>query len=247
MEGQIKTITEERIDDQGRKVIVTRNIRMRLVQEKVSPAVAERRTWKKFGAAEGLKPGPDLASTILGEPVFLKLSHAQDIDKELVNKATVATNIKGVTCRFCEGPHWSATCPYKETFMDNAQPKKTGEEDEKKSGKYVPPSQRAREAAAAEAAAQGIAPGDQDSTNTIRVSNLSDMVTDADLRDLCGRIGPLSRCFVAKDMMSGRCKGYAFVTYHSMADAEKAIAKLNGHGYGNMVLSVTRAKAQAPK
>ena len=40
---QIKTVVEERTDEQGRRIRVTRKIRMRLVQEDLSPAVAERR------------------------------------------------------------------------------------------------------------------------------------------------------------------------------------------------------------
>lgn len=40
---QIKTIVEERVDDQGRRIRVTRKIKMKLIQEQVSQAVAERR------------------------------------------------------------------------------------------------------------------------------------------------------------------------------------------------------------
>lgn len=40
---QIKTVVEERTDESGRRIHVTRKIRMRLVQEDLSPAVAERR------------------------------------------------------------------------------------------------------------------------------------------------------------------------------------------------------------
>lgn len=40
---QIKTVVEERVDENGKKIRVTRKIRLRLVHEQVCPAVAERR------------------------------------------------------------------------------------------------------------------------------------------------------------------------------------------------------------
>lgn len=40
---QVKTVVEERVDENGRRVRVTRKIRLRLVHEQVCPAVAERR------------------------------------------------------------------------------------------------------------------------------------------------------------------------------------------------------------
>jgi translation initiation factor 3 subunit G len=40
----------------------------------VEHAVAERKTWAKFGLEKGKKPGPDGATTTVGEMVFLKLT-----------------------------------------------------------------------------------------------------------------------------------------------------------------------------
>lgn len=248
--GELKTVVEERIDEQGRKIRATRKIRMRLVQENVSPGIAERRSWKKFGDAFGLKPGPDLASTIIGEPVFLQLTRSKDIDRELVNKTPAMANVKNVACRYCDGPHWSASCPFKATFIDS---EKKAEADSEKSGgrpgKYVPPAQRLRDAAAAAAAESGI-PIDysqQDSTDTIKLSNLSDLVVESDVRSLCTPFGPIARCNISRDQYTGRCRGFAFVTFHSSGDAERALTRLNGHLYGNMVLQATWAKVQPPK
>jgi translation initiation factor 3 subunit G len=39
----------------------------------VNHQVAERKTWTKFGAEKGSKPGPDNATTTVGENVTLKL------------------------------------------------------------------------------------------------------------------------------------------------------------------------------
>jgi hypothetical protein len=40
---QFKTVVEERVDENGKRIRVTRKIRLRLVHEQVCPAVAERR------------------------------------------------------------------------------------------------------------------------------------------------------------------------------------------------------------
>jgi translation initiation factor 3 subunit G len=39
----------------------------------VNHEVAERKNWPKFGAEKGKKPGPDNATTTVGENVTLKL------------------------------------------------------------------------------------------------------------------------------------------------------------------------------
>jgi translation initiation factor 3 subunit G len=53
---------------------VTRKIKRTLQKSIVDHAVAERQKWAKFGAEKGSKPGPDRATTTVGENVALKLS-----------------------------------------------------------------------------------------------------------------------------------------------------------------------------
>ena len=177
--------------------------------------------------------------------MFLKLSFTSDIDKDLVNKKPTEVNLRNVTCRFCSGPHWSAQCPFKDKFSEDAEKKRLesvtlGAEPKATSGKYVPPAQRAREEAEARSAATGQAV--QEQSNTIRIANISDNVTDQDIRQLCSCIGQVSRVYLAKDMDTGRSRGFAFVTFMSMADAERAVKKLHGHLYANMVLAANMAE-----
>jgi translation initiation factor 3 subunit G len=53
---------------------ITRRIKRTLQKSLVEHAVAERKTWAKFGLEKGKKPGPDGATTTVGETVFLKLT-----------------------------------------------------------------------------------------------------------------------------------------------------------------------------
>jgi len=108
-------------------------------------------------------------------------------------------------------------------------------------GRYVPPSLRGTGATRpGETGGKG-GKGDQQDAS-LRVTNLSDDAKDGDLQELFGQFGRLQRVFLSKDMETGRSKGFAFVTYYNKEDGEKAIKKLNGHGYDNLILQVSWAK-----
>ena len=87
----------------------------------------------------------------------------------------------------------------------------------------------------------------REDTAAIRVSNLSENVQEADLqvwgssyligdlnfctfKELFKPFGNIARIFLAKDKVTGQCKGFAFVNYYRKEDAAKAIATLNGYG-----------------
>jgi len=82
----------------------------------------------------------------------------------------------------------------------------------------------------------------REDTAAIRVSNLSENVQEADLQELFKPFGNIARIFLAKDKVTGQCKGFAFVNYYRKEDAAKAIATLNGYGYDYLILSVEWAK-----
>merc|ERR1719181_145625 len=108
-------------------------------------------------------------------------------------------------------------------------------------GKYVPPGMRA-------GAGKGGGKGGGDQMReefTLRVFNLSTDVREGDLHELFGQFGKLWRVFLAKNPETQESKGFAFVTYCSKGDAERAIAKLHGHGYDNLILSVAFARPRA--
>jgi len=63
----------------------------------------------------------------------------------------------------------------------------------------------------------------------------------SDLQDLFGTVGRFFRTYLAKDE-NGMSSGFAFITYYTREDAQKAIDKLNGRGYDNLILHVDVAK-----
>jgi translation initiation factor 3 subunit G len=109
--------------------------------------------------------------------------------------------------------------------------------------RYVPPSMRNADGSRM---ASGSFP-ERDDTTTVRVSNLSDDVTDQDLRVLFGRFGSIQRVYLAKDRETGMSRGFAFINFYDREDAQRAIDKLNGHGYDHLILSVAWATPSTDK
>merc|ERR1712039_1154632 len=101
---------------------------------------------------------------------------------------------------------------------------------------YLPPSLRKAEDA------KGKGKGDNSQEASVRVTNLSEDVKQGDLEDLFASQGRLSRVYLAKDAETGVSRGFAFVTYYSKEDAARAIERLNGHGYDNLIMQVQWAK-----
>lgn len=268
----IKTVTAEARDPQSGKLLrTTRRIRMRLVAEHVSPAVAARLSLPRFGdAAPNTSTGNDEANgrcTIPSDAVFLRLAlpgAARDTDAEQAAAKAPAVEVKAVECRHCLGAHWSARCPFKATFADDAEPAAGASSSKARveqlaaggavsaegaAGRYVPPAMRARmdAAAAAGTPVSALQPLTQrDNPNTVRLANLPTNCAESDLRDLCGRIAPVMRAYVVKDARTGQCRGSAFVSFSSMMEAERVVGVLHGRPYGNLIMTAEIAKPQAP-
>lgn len=74
------------------------------------------------------------------------------------------------------------------------------------------------------------------------VGNLGYSVVDEDLRELFAPHGTVDSAQVIMDRDSGRSKGFAFVEMSSSAEAEAAIAALNGQQHDGRALTVNEAK-----
>ncbi|KAF9597556.1 hypothetical protein IFM89_019570 [Coptis chinensis] len=61
---------------------------------------------------------------------------------------------------------------------------------------------------------------------------------EPDLQDLFNTFGPVSRVYIAYDQKTGMSIGFGFVSFVYKGDADKAIAKLSGYGYDNLIRRV---------
>lgn len=251
----IQIVTSYRQHPANPKQLLKTITKVRVTQDKQreSKAVEERRKWKKFGEAlkDDLAEGAQRSTIISKDDVFLEDPNAdtdlQDEDptgaiagnlnefwakqqrRQLERKYDVAEDDGGVGGGGGGGGGWTQVG----VGGGSANPSATG--------KYVPPSARG-------GLASGVKPERRtDDLNTIRVTNISETTTEADLQDLFKPFGRISRVYLAKDKETLQSRGFAFVSFVNKDDAARAMEKLQGHGYDHLILKLEWARPNTPK
>ncbi len=79
-------------------------------------------------------------------------------------------------------------------------------------------------------------------SNKLFVGNLSFNTTENDLHDAFAAFGTVTEANLMTDRMSGRPRGFAFVTMGTPEEAQKAIDGLNGKDLGGRALTVNIAR-----
>jgi len=74
------------------------------------------------------------------------------------------------------------------------------------------------------------------------VGNIEWGATEDGLMELFGQYGEVQEAIIIKDRMSGRSKGFGFVTFVEDADADKAVEALNGQELNGRELVVNEAR-----
>uniref|UniRef100_A0A914ZG13 Eukaryotic translation initiation factor 3 subunit G n=1 Tax=Panagrolaimus superbus TaxID=310955 RepID=A0A914ZG13_9BILA len=237
----IRTVTDYVKDDKTNEMneVVTT---YKVITKKVPRAVAERKKWKKFGQSieDGL--GPQIYTTYVADEVKMQFTRNRSGVEE---QTQVDANLPGAArnvdakahCRICKAnDHWSVHCPYKEIMaaVDKEEDPTLGAPPSA-NGRYVPPSQR-----------DGRLPGlsERRDEYTVRVTNLpeDDDNIEEELRRQFARAGRIDRLYVARDKQTLRMKGFAFITYTSRDDAERAIEMFRGLKMGHLILKVEYTK-----
>ena len=76
----------------------------------------------------------------------------------------------------------------------------------------------------------------------IYVGNISFQTTEQDLDAAFSAYGQVDRVQIVKDRESGQSRGFAFVEMSNNADADKAMAALNGAELSGRTLTVNEAR-----
>ncbi|KKY38488.1 putative eukaryotic translation initiation factor 3 subunit g [Diaporthe ampelina] len=262
-----KTIISYHLNENGQTVKTTRRIRLITHREIVNPRVAERKKWSKFGLSGNDPAGPAPDTTSVGENIIFRPSanwkqEAKDESKD-PNAQSMKDKLKDkkVKCRICSQEHFTARCPYKETMApvgevvtdvaagmgDDAAAgaAAAGGAGAGKKGSYVPPALRNGGARGEGERMGGGKFGERDDFATLRVTNVSEMAEEQELRDMFERFGRVTRVFLAKDRETGRAKGFAFISFADRTDAERACGKMDGFGFKHLILKVEFAKKAA--
>src|SRR5687767_11998485 len=74
------------------------------------------------------------------------------------------------------------------------------------------------------------------------VGNLSFNVTENDLQDVFAQHGAVQEVNLVMDKMSGKPRGFAFVTMQTKENAEAAIQALNGSDWHGRAMTVNEAR-----
>lgn len=80
------------------------------------------------------------------------------------------------------------------------------------------------------------------SNSKLYVGNLSFKTTEDELRSHFGQFGSVTDVYVAMDKMTGRPRGFAFVTMGTAEEAKAAAEKINGTDLGGRQLTVNEAR-----
>ncbi len=80
------------------------------------------------------------------------------------------------------------------------------------------------------------------SNSKLYVGNMSFKTTEDELRTAFGQFGSVTDVYVAMDKMTGRPRGFAFVTMGTAEEAKVAAEKLNGTDLGGRALTVNEAR-----
>lgn len=89
---------------------------------------------------------------------------------------------------------------------------------------------------------RGIYETSQMSNSKLYVGNLSFKTTEDELRAAFGQFGAVTDVYVAMDKMTGRPRGFAFVTMGTAEEAKVAAEKMNGVDLGGRQLTVNEAR-----
>ncbi|XP_021683234.1 uncharacterized protein LOC110666890 [Hevea brasiliensis] len=241
-ENGIKKVIEHKFNEKEEIIKVVTTTRVRRVLR--SKAAAERRLWPKFGDAANEDENSRL-TMVSTEEVFLQ--RPKDKGTKAEKTETLGDSLaqlanRGMLCRTCgkNGDHWTSRCPYKDLaaqlgVLYNNRPSSADATAASSSNKnhYIPPSMRA-----GAQRSSGEDTRHRNDENSVRVNFLSEDTCEADLYDLFSPFGKLTRVFVATDYKTGLSRGFGRVNFVNKEDAQKAIDKLNGYGYDNLILRV---------
>ena len=81
----------------------------------------------------------------------------------------------------------------------------------------------------------------------IYVGNISFQTTEQDIDAAFSAFGQVDRVQIVKDRDTGQSRGFAFVEMPNNAEADKAMAALNGADLSGRTLTVNEAKPREPR
>eukprot|EP01025_Chloroclados_australasicus_P068675 TRINITY_DN955_c0_g1_i4.p1 TRINITY_DN955_c0_g1~~TRINITY_DN955_c0_g1_i4.p1 ORF type:complete len:306 (-),score=30.97 TRINITY_DN955_c0_g1_i4:448-1320(-) len=243
----VKTVIDYYKNNKGQIIKRTRRIRVIKVEKTVYKAAEERRTLPKFGDAQN--EDNEAATMQNPEEIYFERTNIPKQSKEQNKLNADISNLMKLGSNSAVNQGIGEFL--KQRKMEREQgaggrPAAIPEEEPASAGPskggYVAPHRR--EGAAATMGDRGQDPRRRDE-NSVRVTNLSEFVTEDDLRELFKPFGHIGRVYIAKDKVTGISRGFAFINFSRREDAQNAIDTLDGYGYDNLIMSVQWAQPRS--
>lgn len=254
-----KTVTEHKTTKDGKRVKVIKTVRVVQREVLTNKRVQERKHWRRFGLATNyanLEAEFGHVSSI-GEPVYFEFASPAMAKKAGVSANRVATaaqekhkqqlidhvkaeltNINRVVAAKVEEQELRGTGVDASTVAALAASSSAAN-----TGTYIPPAlkramEREEQRQSGAPFTHGPRPGEEGCT--VRVSNIAEEVDEGEIRTMFSRTGLIQRVKIPR-YLSGDSKGFAFVTFGSPSDAQRAIEQFNGMRWNYLVLGVELA------
>eukprot|EP00798_Chlamydomonas_sp_ICE-L_P006043 gene6043-2654_t len=247
----VKTVTEYYRNDKGDAFKKTQKLKTYTVEKKVYSVSEQRKNMVRFGAAAKEKPTDSITIRTNDEIPFERVRQQKattmekkellDMQQVLASKSNI--EIAGSLKDFLSKKRMERELMRAKGLMSAAE--KAPEDGDSttsslpaagaKSGSYVPPSRRGGTGSTMDGDSMH---NKRREENSLRVTNLSEDVSEADLMELFRPFGHVSRAYVAVDRVTGENRGFAFVNFSYKEEAERAMRALNGYGYDNLILRV---------
>jgi len=242
----------------GRTYKLTRRIRTTTITSWTNEKIIQRKSMTKFGKPAVNDPAAEKNLVVRSEEISIELSKKTAVNVNVKDEA--ADKFYEESLAVTEGmttvkKSWTDMNRSKQVERDGAGAERPAEPDKALDAAaaanavrpgapevpraYVPPILRPGGDGKGKGKGKGF--DAQQEVQSLRVTNLSDDVKEGDLQDLFGSVGRLQRARLAKDE-NGYSRGVAFITYHTREDALKAIKKLHGYGYDNLIMQVQFAE-----
>eukprot|EP01064_Diplonema_japonicum_P026284 TRINITY_DN376_c4_g1_i1.p1 TRINITY_DN376_c4_g1~~TRINITY_DN376_c4_g1_i1.p1 ORF type:complete len:282 (+),score=88.70 TRINITY_DN376_c4_g1_i1:44-847(+) len=229
LEDGTKVLTEI-VSKDGGKFKVTKYMKTIKKEKKIYPAAVERqKRWVKFGKAKD----NSAELTVVCEPSKLELGKKEEIDKTKM-ESEIQKMVREVSIAVAGGGGGGA---YVAPTKSSASEATAGATDESGKKTYVAPGRGAGEASGGDSGKP-----QRDDSCTVRITNISEDISEDDLRSLFTQYGQISRSYVAVDRVTKERRGFAFITFKKQEDAANAIRNLDRHPFNHVILNVGWAK-----
>lgn len=234
-------LVHEVIEQEGKRYKVTKQVRTVDVRRPFS-MVDHRATWKKFGDAAG-QPKNDRVDN---DPVVvLELNIVDPLEKACRDEVH---RMWGDVERMSVNVSDPLLARYKETLTAAPVVTSTAPTTESTTKKtWAEASKERKESAAGDRAKDS---GEKLTKNVVRISNLSDFITENELWRLFGSengLPKIEKVFIAVDKATGQRRGFAYITYKTEKDGDIVVSKMSRTAFKNTILKVDFGTANTKK